>query len=296
MGGIFSNIKNRFRQRDILIQLILINAVVFLVLAFNFVITKLFLINSFEPIQYIGVPENIELLMKRPWTLLTYMFSHQGFFHIFFNMLLLYWFGQIFLGYFNSKNLRSLYLLGGLAGALIYILAFNTIPLYKEMHPSFLIGASASVMAIIFAVAFYNPLAEIGLLFFGTVKIIYIAIFLFVLDFLSLGDTSNPGGHIAHIGGAILGFCYAKLYLKGINITSWLTNVIDWVGNLFKPRSSKPKMKVKYKSSKERDYDYNKRKHQESEEIDRILDKIKTSGYSSLTEQEKRRLFDASKK
>lgn len=296
MGGIFDGIKNRFKQRDVLIQLIGINLVVFLVLAIYYVFTKLFLTDFFEPIQYIGVPENVELLLKRPWTLITYMFSHQGFFHILFNMLLLYWFGQLFLGYFSPKNLGSLYVLGGIAGALIYILAFNTIPLYKEMHPSFLIGASASVMAIIFAVAFYNPRAEIGLLLLGRVRIIYVAIFFFILDFISLSDTSNPGGHVAHIGGAILGFIYAKLYLKGIDITRWISRLIDWFANLSKPRPKKAKMKVKHKSNREKDYDYNKKKHQETEEIDRILDKIKASGYSSLNEEEKKRLFDAGKK
>lgn len=293
MTSVIDNIKQRFRQKDILIQLIVINVSVFLLLTAITLITKLFKLNTFYLIEYIGVPSDPSLLLKRPWTLLTYMFVHADLLHILFNMLFLYWFGQIFLSYFNPKNLGSLYVLGGLAGAILYIVAFNTIPYYIDMGNLPMIGASASVTAIMFAAAFYNPRLEVNLFFVIRVKIIYIAIFVFILDFISLADESNPGGHIAHIGGAILGYIYAYQYLKGKDITRWVSRIIDWSVNIFKPKP--PKMKVKHKKS-ETDYEYNERRHHETEEIDRILDKIKASGYSSLTQDEKKRLFDAGKK
>jgi len=293
MTSVINNIKKRFKQKDILIQLIIVNISIFLLLAVITLVTKLFKLNLIHIVEYIGVPADPELLIRRPWTLFTYMFVHVDLLHILFNMLFLYWFGQIFISYFNPKNLGSLYVLGGLAGAVLYILAFNTIPYYVDMGNLPMIGASASVTAIMFAAAFYNPRMEVNLFFVIRIKIIYIAIFIFILDFISLADESNPGGHVAHIGGAILGYIYAHQYLKGKDITRWISRIIDWGANLFKPKP--PKMKVNHKKS-ETDYEYNSRRKEETEEIDRILDKIKASGYSSLTQNEKKRLFDAGKK
>lgn len=293
MTSVIDNIKVRFKQKDILMQLIVINVSIFLLLVIFTLITKLFKLNTLHIIDYIGVPSDIGLLIKRPWTLLTYMFVHVDFIHILLNMLFLYWFGQIFLTYFNAKTLGSLYVLGGLAGAALYILAFNTIPYYIDMGSVPMIGASASTTAIMFAAAFYNPKVEVNLFFVWRIKIIYIAIFIFIVDFISLGDASNPGGHVAHIAGAILGYIYARRYLKGKDITRWISRAMDWGTNLFKPKP--PKMKVKSKR-KESDYEYNERRKNETEEIDHILDKIKISGYNSLTQNEKKRLFDAGKK
>lgn len=302
MGTILDNIKRRFKQKDILIQLIIINIAVFLIFALVGLFCTLFKLNNIELVEYIGVPADLHLLIKRPWMLFTYMFAHQAFFHILFNMLMLFWFGQMFLSYFSPKSLGSLYVLGGLAGAVIYIIAFNLIPYYVDInttqtelgHPLAMIGASASVMAIIFAAAFYRPNAEVNLFMVFRLKIVYIAIFLFIIDFISLDSKTNPGGHVAHIGGAIMGYIFAKQYLRGKDITRWINKIIDWFVNLTKPKSPK-KMKVKYKK-REDDYQYNERRKNETEDIDRILDKIKASGYNSLSSDEKKRLFDASKK
>lgn len=292
--GVFDTIKNRFKQKDTLVQLIIINAVVFFIFIILAMIGKLFKLPTLDLIPYIGTTSDVHLLIKRPWTVLTYMFVHKDFLHILMNMLMLFWFGQLFLRYFSQKNLGSIYLLGGLAGAALYALTFNTIPYYLDMNHPPMIGASASVMAIIFAAAFYKPDAEVSLFMLFRVKIIYIAVFMFILDFISLDSNTNSGGHVAHIGGAVIGYIFAKQYLKGRDITRWITQIIDWIVNLTKP-SNKKKMKVKYKK-READYEYNQRKHNDTEEIDRILDKIKSSGYGSLNTEEKKRLFDASKK
>jgi hypothetical protein len=223
------------------------------------------------------------------------MFIHKGFWHLLFNMLWLYWFGSIFMQYFSGRTLGSLYILGGLSGAILYIITFNLIPYYIGIGDSWMIGSSAAVMAIVFGIAFYRPDIRINLFLFGNIKIIYIAIFVFLLDFLALSDASNPGGHIAHIGGAIAGYIFASRYKKGKDITEWMSSLVDSIINLFKPKKKKAKMKVSYKK-KESDTDYNYRKHNEQEEIDAILDKLKQSGYSSLSAKEKETLFNASKK
>ena len=223
------------------------------------------------------------------------MFVHVGFMHILFNMLWLYWFGKIFLTYFNDRTLGSLYVIGGLAGALLYVVAFNTIPLYIEGGHGEMIGASASVMAIVMAAAFYRKDATLNLLFFGRVKIIYIALIVFVIDFFSLSSGNNPGGHVAHIGGAIIGYLFAMRYKKGKDFTLPISRSLDKFANLFKKKQGKGAHKVVYKR-KETDYDFNYRKTQESKNIDAILDKLKQSGYNSLTTEEKRQLFDAGKK
>lgn len=291
----FNQIKTQFKQKDILTRLIIINIVVFLIITCVSLITKLLKLTDFDLLEYIAVSSNADTLMRRPWTIFSYMFVHAEFFHIFFNMLILYVFGKIFLTNFNPRNLGSLYILGGIAGAAIYFVAFNTIPYYIDMGYPPMIGASASVMAIIFGASFYQPNRQIVLLFLGKIKIIYIALFIFILDFVSLGSSSNPGGHVAHIGGAIVGYIYAKQYLKGKDITRWMTKIMDRIFNLFKKKPAKPKMKVNYQK-RDSDYNYNQRKKEKTEEIDLILDKIKSSGYSSLSKDEKKRLFDASQK
>ncbi|MFV0537801.1 MAG: rhomboid family intramembrane serine protease [Dysgonomonas sp.] len=292
--GVFDTIKHRFKQKDILVQLIIINVVVFFIFVIAAMIGKLFKLPSIDLIPYIGTTSDVHLLIKRPWTVFTYMIAHKDFLHILLNMLMLFWFGQLFLRYFSPKNLGSIYLLGGLAGAALYALTFNTIPYYIDMNHPPMIGASASVMAIIFAAAFYKPDAEVSLFMLLRIKVVYIAIFMFIIDFISLDSNTNSGGHVAHIGGAIVGYIFARQYLKGKDITRWINKIIDWIVNLTKA-SDKKKMKVKYKK-READYEYNQRKNDATEEIDRILDKIKSSGYSSLNTEEKKRLFDASKK
>lgn len=294
MGGSIKSIFNNLKYRDSLSQLIIINVAVFLVIALLRVFVVLFELPVPDLGSYIEVSSSIGITLQHIWVLFTYMFVHYDILHILFNMLMLYWFGRIFLSYFTPKNLVALYILGGLAGALIYIFTFNTVPYFIKMNPSSMIGASASVMAIIFGAAFYNKNQEVIMFLFGRIKIIYIAIFIFVLDFLALGGSSNQGGHIAHIGGALLGYFYATQYRKGKDITRWINLLLDKIVNLFK---AKPKMRVTRKNTqKEEDYSYNQRKNNESLEIDRILDKIKQSGYNSLNDDEKKRLFDASNK
>lgn len=295
MSDFIDKLKHIFKSGDVLTKFIFINVAVFLLINIVSVVFKLFNVHAVDIITFLGVPSGTYLLLHRFWTPLTYMFVHENLWHILFNMAWLYWFGRIFLQYFSGRTLGSLYVLGGLAGAALYIVAFNTIPYYVDMGRGWMIGASAAVMAIVMGTAFYRPDVQLHLLFLGPVKIVYIAVFAFLLDFLSLGSPSNPGGHIAHIGGALLGYLFAVQYKNGHDITAWTGKMIDSFVNLFKPRQPKPKMKVEY-TRRESDWDYNRRKHTEQQDIDEILDKLKKSGYNGLSPEEKKKLFDASKK
>jgi hypothetical protein len=215
--------------------------------------------------------------------------------HILFNILILYWFGQIFLRYFDDKKLLSVYLVGGIAGAILYMLSFNLLPVFNQVIPiSIAFGASASVIAIVIAVSVYAPNHTINLMFIGPVQLKYIAIGIIVLDILRIA-TSNPGGHIAHLGGALFGYLYISQLRKGKNITKGFDRIMDKVFSLFKPRE---KFKVTYKrpmTDIERDIEYNKSKVAKQEDIDKILDKIAKSGYDSLTKKEKEILFSSNK-
>lgn len=294
-ADIIDKLKHRYKHGSVLMRFIYINLAFFVIIKVVSLFTTLFNIYSFDLITLLGVPSGLNMLLKRVWTLFTYMFVHEQILHILFNMLWLYWFGKIFLQYFTGRVFGSLYVLGGLGGALLYIIAFNYIPYFASMDRSWMIGASASVMAIVMATAFYRPEVRLNLLFIGSIKIVYIAIAAFIIDFLSLGNGVNEGGHVAHIGGALIGYLFAMQYKNGKDITAWVGKLIDWFVNLTKPRKKKSKMKVQYKRN-ETDMEYNERKKNEQADIDTILDKLKTSGYNGLSSEEKRKLFDASKK
>lgn len=292
MDGIFTNLKNTFRAGNILAKLIYINVGLFIIIRLSGVLFMLFNVPGIPYLPYLQMPAWPELFLFRPWTLITYMFTHFDFLHILFNMLWLYWFGGLFLTFFSERQLGGLYLLGGIAGGILFMAAYNIFPYFRNMAPySYLMGASASVMAIVFAVSFYKKDLEINLFLIGRIKLIYLALFTFVIDLLAI-TSDNAGGHIAHIGGALFGIWFAARIQQGKDLTAPMNRAVDWFVNLFKP---KPKMRVTYRRP-ETDYEYNARKHQENSELDAILDKLKRSGYESLSTEEKRKLFDASKK
>lgn len=309
---IFDNLKNSFKRGNIFIQLIYINVGVFLLMALVNVSFLLFNRSSHAIFSWFELPASFTNFLNQPWSLFTYMFMHAGILHLLFNMLWLYWFGSIFLQFFSSKHLRGLYIFGGICGGLLYMLAFNVFPYFKPVvDSSVMVGASASILAIVVAVAYRAPDYRINLLLFGQVRLKYLAIGVVILDlvFLTPGNVvdpelsnrlaSNAGGHIAHLGGVLSGLWFAASLSKGADLTSWINKLLDGIVSLFnkntwKKKPKKAKMKVNH--SRNMDYDYNARKKESSDEIDRILDKLKKSGYNSLTTEEKKSLFDASKK
>lgn len=296
MANFISDLKSRFHRGDINLQLIYINVGVFVVTTLVSVFLRLFNIGDASWMNFMTLPASIPEFLKQPWSLLSYMFLHADPLHLLFNMLWLYWFGQLFLSFFSARHFRGLYLLGGICGGLFYMLALNVFPYFTPyIYISTLLGASASVLAIVVATAVREPEYRVNFMFIGTVRLKYVALFMVVTDLLFV-TSGNGGGHIAHLGGALAGWWFAWSLRKGKDVTKWINGVLDGCSGVWSKLSSKkPKMKVS-KGGRAADYDYNARKKQQSEEIDRILDKLKKSGYGSLTTEEKKRLFDASKK
>jgi membrane associated rhomboid family serine protease len=292
--GLANDIKSSFRKGSSVTRLIYINASVFFLISIASIIGYLLKNQDIasKTLDLLSVPSSLKSLAGRPWTLFTYMFTHKDIWHILFNMLWLYWFGRIFLEYLDQRKLVSVYLLGGLCGAVVYILAFNIFPAFKDVvDVSVAIGASASVMAVVVAIAAYVPDYAVQLFLLGKVKIKYLALAIFVLT--SVMDFSvNSGGKLAHIGGALFGYLYTLNLKKGHDIGRGINRIIDFFATLFKPRK---KLKVTYKKPVS-DYDYNKIKTEHQEKINLILDKISKGGYDSLSRDEKDTLFKESQK
>lgn len=288
--NIADEIKESFKQGSVLTRLIYVNVGVFVLI--RLINVLFFLMNaSFGLTSWLALPASVQVLATRPWTLISYMFLHFDFLHILFNVLWLYWMGKIFLRYFDASKLLAVYFLGGISGGLLFLLTYNLFPAFSDVVPvSQLLGASASVLAIIAAVATYAPNHPINLLFIGQIKMKHLALVGIVIYVIGISG-SNAGGNLAHIGGALFGFLFVTYLRKGKDITAWFTKLVNGIQKLFKPKS---KVKVSYKNA-DPDIEYNRRKNVKQDEINRVLDKISKSGYDSLTKEEKELLFKMGK-
>lgn len=288
-GNISDRIKYFISQKTVLSRLMLVNICIWIICLFISVFTWLFNVSDISFVtKLFAVPSDIAVLAEKPWTIFTYMFLQERFWHLFFNMLMLYYGGKIFLQYFSQKQLLITYIFGGFFGALFFILAFNAFPAFESIKDTaFALGSSASVLSILVAAATYQPDYQLNLFLLGRVKMKWVAIIFVIIDFLSITN-GNSGGHIAHLGGALWGFIYAYMLRKNIDIYL-----------IFK---RKPRIKVKYKKKDNHqqrpktDEQYNAERAMEQEEVDRILEKIAKNGYASLSEKEKEYLFKQSKK
>jgi len=305
MHSILDDFKNAWQKpNNGLAQLIIINVAVFVALGILAVLSTLSGTDSIFTFAYkqFTIPAPIGEFITRPWTLITYAFAHSfnNLWHIIINMLVLYWFGRVFVDFLGSQKLVNLYIMGAIAGGTTYLLAYNLIPFYSERITLFdgMVGASAAVYAISVATATYWPDHKFYMLFFGPVKIKYlVGIYLFFSFLGSVG--SNAGGNLAHLGGALIGFLYARQLSKGIELGTWVFKAMEFMKSFF---VKKPKIKVSHRQPKS-----NKSSSKSSDkstagsiysqaEIDKILDKISEKGYDSLTKDEKEKLFNASKK
>ena len=298
--GFIDDIKRSYTQGSMLLKLIFINIGVFVVL--HVLALGSLLMNAGDGIlQWVELPSDLGMLLHRPWTLITYMFAHYGFLHILFNMLWLYWLGRIFMEYFSPKQLTGVYLLGGLGGALLFLIAYNTLPYFRALpEQAFLKGASASVIAIVVATAVYAPDYRIGLLFLGEVPLKWVALVTVAIAVLGL-DAGNLGGNIAHIGGAIVGAWFGLRIKRGRDITRPLNTAIDSVVGLFNGRSWKLPKFEKKAGAKHNQQQAQQRPNRPADEVsedelDKILGKIKVAGYDALTDEEKDKLFKASRR
>ena len=282
-------------------RLILINVVAFVLI--RILAVGSWMVGGNDVLAWVALPSNLWMLLKRPWTLLTYMFAHADLLHILFNMLWLYWMGRIFMEFFSSKHLTGLYLLGGWGGAALFLLAYNVLPGLAGEVDVRLLGSSAAVIAIVVATAVYVPDYKIGLLFLGEVAIKWVAIVTVLIAVLSL-DAGNVGGSIAHMGGAAVGAWFAWRIKQGRDITRPLNATIDALVALFNGRSM-PSMSTKKHKTRRAERPAEPARNQTSrrpddgvseEELDAILGKIKAAGYDALTDEERDKLFKVSRR
>jgi membrane associated rhomboid family serine protease len=293
------DIRDAFSRRDnALNQLIIINGLVFAVLIILRAIFFIAQSGSYQLImRQLALPSDVYSLLRHPWTLLTYAFVHEGFLHILFNMLNLYWFGQLIREYLGDRRLVSIYILGALVGAAFFLLAYNFIPALQPFVGQPVIGASASVTAVIVAAATLLPDFTFMLFIIGAVKIKWIAVAVVLISIAGING-GNPGGEITHLGGALLGFVFIKQLKAGRDMGAPVTAVGNWFSRLF---SQGPGMRVTHRqpvTTGARSANSSAKSSGSAvagqDEIDLILDKISHSGYESLSKDEKQKLFRAS--
>lgn len=237
--------------------------------------------------NWLAVSSEPTLFLTRPWTLLTYAFFHYGFLHLFFNMMVLNFSSRLFLTFFTQKQYLGLYILSAIFSALCFVLSF-----YFLHQTSSMVGASATIMALLVATTTYQPLMEIRLLLIGNVKLWHITAVLLLLDLLQI-QMNNTGGHIAHLSGAFFGYIYIKLVQNGTD----LSRIVDSILNMFSKKQSTPFRKVHVNPKKPAAKRETKIviKDKTQQQLDEILDKISQSGYDSLTAEEREFLFKAGK-
>jgi membrane associated rhomboid family serine protease len=284
---IWTDIKTSFHQGSVITRLIYLNLAVFLV--FRIIHVIFFLAGKpYGLMQWFELPADPGIWILQPWSILTYMFLHFDFLHILFNLLVLYWFGRIFLDYYTPNQLVGLYLLGGLAGGVLYMAAYNLFPVFEEVvSTSFLLGASASIIAILVAAALRDPAREVRLMLIGMVQLRYLALFM-IFSYIIGISVSNAGGNLAHLGGVFAGWFFVFLERRGNDVTAPFSVAVNRIGRLFRPKTS---VRVVHRNPARDDYAYNRQKAADHEELNRILDKIGEEGYDSLTKTEKETLF-----
>jgi membrane associated rhomboid family serine protease len=292
----WEELKQQFINGQMFTKLILANVGIYLVTTIGFVV-----FHQFNPaasndflLKYTAVTSNLWELLFKPWTIISYQFIHQQFSHILYNMLMLYFGGRLFTEYLSDKNLLRVYLGSGIAGALVYITAYNLLPVYAvEKNYSLAIGSSASALGIFIAIATYIPNFMVSIFMLFEVRLKYVAVFLVLLDLINL-DKGNAGGHFTHLGGALFGYLYAINLRKGRDWFGGMAKLYENLKKRFSPR--KPSLKKVYQAaSKDPAVSAFQRERMKQELVDRILDKISRSGYNSLTKEEKEILFHASK-
>ena len=284
----FDNLKYKFQRFTIAEKLIVLNVIFFVIPFFLKTLLYLFNIPSTTFLSWFHLLPSFTEVLYRPWTLITYSFLHGSFMHILWNMILLYFVSRMYLNLFSEQQFLKNYLLGVLVGGLVFLIGYNLFPVFNGMYPP-LVGASAGVMAVLIFVATYTPNQEARLLFIN-VKLQYIGIALVVVDILQIPN-GNAGGRLAHLGGAFIGFLYANQLQKGNDIGSGLDRIWNFISALFVAKKAKNMHTVHRSETVSK----NKTKNGQQQKIDAILDKISTSGYESLTQEEKDFLFRAGK-
>ncbi|MHC9088128.1 rhomboid family intramembrane serine protease [Tenacibaculum sp. IMCC1] len=284
--NILENLKYRFKHAGIVEQLIYVNLAVFLLVFVTNTFGFLFQSKTNFLVEWLALPANFDDFIVKPWTIFTYGFLHTRFIHILFNLIILFFVGNLFLDYFTQKQLLTFYLLGTLFGGLVFILSYNYFPaLVNSSHINLLLGASAGTSAILIGIATYIPNYSFKIPLIGYVKLWHIAAFLVLIDIIQIAG-NNTGGHLAHIGGALFGFFYVR------SASNKELDIFKSINKLFSKKERK--LKTVYKSGNKTPKP-NVDKTRNQEEVDAILDKISKSGYDTLSKSEKEFLFKQGK-
>lgn len=281
-------LRYQYARLSIAEKLIAINVIVFVVLGLLEALLALSISDWFV------LPKDLKTFFTQPWSLVTYSFLHGGIWHILWNMYILYVASRILLNLFDGKRFLNVYFLGVILGGLLFLMSYNIFPTLTG-NDSILLGASAGVMAVLIFVCTYIPNQEIRLIFFN-VKLWHIGLFVVLMDLVQIPLGGNVGGRIAHLGGALLGYMYARQLMQGRDIGAGFSKFLDGLANLFKFSEKKAPMKTVYKNKVSASKSKAKRdKDSHQRQIDTILDKISKSGYESLSKAEKDFLFKAGK-
>lgn len=288
MSSIIDDLKMNYKFGGMTQKLIYWNIACFIV---SLVFFYQFKFGAFDFPNWIALSSEPLVFITKPWTLLTYSFFHDGFGHIFFNMLVLNFSSSLFLTFFNQKQLLGLYVLSAIFAGIAFVLGYYLLNLSASI-----VGASGAIMAILVAATTYSPLMNVRLLLIGNVKLWHITLVILVIDLMQI-RLDNSGGHIAHLAGAFFGFIFIKLLESGTDLSKIVSTIIDFFVNLFSKSSSTPFKKVhkNYKKPIVKPVSKIVTKDKTQQQIDEILDKISRSGYDCLTKEEKEFLFKAGK-
>lgn len=287
MSSIIDDLKLQYKLGGMPFKLIVWNVICFLLSLFFYSFKR----GTFDFPEWIALSSDPSVFVMKPWTLLTYAFFHDGFGHLFFNMLVLNFSGTLFLTYFTPKQFLGLYVLSAVFAGIAFVSGFYFLNLSSSI-----VGASAAIMAILVATTTYYPLMNVRLLLIGNVKLWHITAVILLLDLMQF-RLENTGGHISHLSGAVFGFIFIKLLQNGTDLSKIVSGFFDFLANLFKKSPSTPFKKVHKNYSKpiEKGASRIVTKDKAQQQIDEILDKISQSGYDCLTQEEKEFLFKAGK-
>lgn len=292
---ILDDLKGQYKNGDMATQLIFWNILLFAIPEIIVAVLQLFSIKIIY-FDYVALSNHFSNLALQPWTIVSYAFFHSSILHLVFNMIILHFAGRLFVTFFTQKQLLGLYVLGSVFAGIIYLLCYTFLPSLSNQN-TLLVGASASIMAILFATMTYQPFMDIRLVLFGSVKLWHIALLYLAVDLIQL-PLENTGGHLAHLGGALFGFIWVKFLQNGTDLTSGFNTILNWFATLFSPKKATPFKKV-HRNPKPinvvKTASKIVTKDKTQQQIDEILDKISKSGYDSLTAHEKEFLFKAGK-
>lgn len=289
LASLLEDVKREYRMGNMVTRLVIVNVAAFLGINLLRLILWIAHAGQVHPLYYqirrfLTLSSDPWFDLTHPWVLFTAMFLHEGFFHLLWNMLFLFWFGRIVGDLIGNHRILPIYLLGGLFGGLIFILSAQVLGYGRagEVHA---LGASGAVMAIVLSSAMIAPDYRIHLILIGEVRLKYLVAVLVVLDLIGLAGNVNTGGHFAHLGGAFFGYFFVILLREGVDLSAPVNRITDFLEGLFIRRRPRPRIVYRGQPSAGRKPEPGAENHQAR--LDAILEKIKHKGLESLSAEEK---------